>query len=91
VASSGGAEHRSSDPVSEWDAPEEVRELRDVTIRVRETRPGFFEATFRPASPETHLARNGYTLDTGRGIRGRSLRAVLDNAEAHWVQNYPPD
>lgn len=91
MPSSAGAENRSFDPVSEGDAPEEVRELRDVTIRVRETRPGFFEATFRPTSPETHLARNGYTLDTGRGIRGRSLRAVLDNAEAHWVQNYPLD
>ena len=91
MASSAGAENQSSNPVPEWAAPEEVRELSDVTIRVREIRPGFFEATFLPASPETHLARNGYTLDTGRGIRGRSLRAVLDNAEAHWVQNYPLD
>jgi len=89
VASSAGADNRPSDPVSERDVPEETRELGDVTIRVRETRPGFFEATFRPASPETHLARNGYTLDTGRGLRGRSVRAVLDNAEAHWRQNYP--
>jgi hypothetical protein len=80
-----------SDPVSEPHVPEETRELPDVTIRVRETRPGFFEATLRPTSPETHLARNGYTLDTGRGIRGRSLGAVLDSAEAHWRQNYPLD
>ena len=69
--------------------PEESRELGDVTIRVRELRPGFFEATFRPTSPETHLARNGFTLDTARGLRGRTLTAVLDRAEAHWRQNYP--
>jgi len=69
--------------------PEETRELRDVTIRVRETRPGFFEASLRPTSPETHLARGGYTLDTARGLRGRTLRDVLDRAEAHWRQNYP--
>ena len=91
MASSAGADNTPSDPVSEADVPEETRELGDVTIRVRETRPGFFEVTLRPTSPETHLARNGYTLDTGRGIRGRSLAAVLDNAEAHWRQNYPLD
>ena len=71
------------------DVPEESRELGDVTIRVRETRPGFFEASFRPTSPETHLARNGYTLDTARGLRGRTLAEVLDRAAAHWRQNYP--
>ncbi|HEY3921878.1 MAG TPA: hypothetical protein VGL76_07165 [Gaiellaceae bacterium] len=69
--------------------PEQSREYEDVTIRVRELRPGFFEASFRPTSPETHLARNGYTLDTARGLRGRTLAAVLDRAEAHWRQNYP--
>jgi hypothetical protein len=66
-----------------------VREFADVTIRVRETRPGFFVAEFRPTSPETHLARGGYTLDTAQGLRGRTLDAVLDQAEAHWRQNYP--
>ena len=69
--------------------PEETRELRDVTIRVCETRPGFFEASFRPTSPETHMARGGYTLNTASGLRGRTLIAVLDRAEAHWRQNYP--
>jgi hypothetical protein len=69
--------------------PEQSRVLEDVTIRVCELRPGFFEATFRPTSPETHIARNGYTLDTARGLRGRTLAAVLDRAEAHWHQNYP--
>jgi len=88
---SGGADSRPSGPGSDGDLPEETRELSDVTIRVCETRPGFFEATLRPTSPETHLARNGYKLDTGRGIRGHSLRAVLDSAEAHWRQNYPLD
>ena len=91
MASSGDFGRQPSEPSAEWDVPEETRELRDVTIRVRETRPGFFEATLRPTSPETHLARNGYTLDTGQGLRGRSLGAVLDRAEAHWHQNYPSD
>jgi hypothetical protein len=68
---------------------EESRDLGDVTIRVCETRPGFFEASFRPTSPDTHIARSGYTLDTARGLRGRTLAAVLDRAEAHWRQNYP--
>ncbi len=68
--------------------PEEIRELRDVTIRVRETRPGFFEASFTPTDP-LHLARGGYTLDTRRGLRGRTLTQVLDRAEANWRQNYP--
>lgn len=69
--------------------PEASRELGDVTIRVREMRPGYFEADFRPTSPETHMARNGYTLNTSRGLRGRTMVAVLDKAEAHWRQNYP--
>lgn len=68
---------------------EESRDLGDVIIRVCELRPGFFEASFRPTSPETHIARNGFTLDTARGLRGRTLAAVLDRAEAHWRQNYP--
>lgn len=80
-----------ADGMTEVDVPEERRELRDVTIRVRETRPGFFEASLRPTSPETHLARGGYRLDTAQGLRGRSLRAALDWAEAHWRQNYPLD
>jgi hypothetical protein len=69
--------------------PEQTRELADVTIRVRETRPGFFEVSLKPTSPETHLARGGYSLDTARGLRGRTLSEVLDRAEAHWRQNYP--
>jgi hypothetical protein len=46
-------------------------------------------ATFRPVSPETHLARGGFTIDTRRGLQGRNLAEVLDWAEAHWRQNYP--
>jgi hypothetical protein len=71
------------------EVPEQSRELDDVTIRACELRPGFFEVTFRPTSPETHIARNGYTLDTARGLRGRTLATVLDRAEAHWRLNYP--
>jgi hypothetical protein len=78
------------DAATEADVPEETRELGDVTISVRETRPGFFEASLRPTSP-THMARNGYKLDTGQGLRGRTLGDVLDRAEAHWRQNYPLD
>jgi hypothetical protein len=74
---------------SRMEIPEQTRELVDVTIRVRETRPGFFEASLKPNSPETHLARGGYSLDTARGLRGRTLSEVLDRAEAHWRQNYP--
>ena len=70
------------------DVPEEIRELPDVTIRVRETGPGFFEASFKPTNP-LHIARNGYTLDTKRGLRGRTLSEGLDRGEAHWRQNYP--
>jgi hypothetical protein len=82
----------SSEPIAEAhdaEVPEASRALSDVTIRVRETRPGFFVATLRPTSPERHLARGGYTLDTAQGLRGRTLGAVLDRAEAHWRQNYP--
>jgi hypothetical protein len=67
---------------------EETLELRDVTIRVRETAPGRFEASFKPVDP-LHIARNGYTLDTRRGLRGRTLAEALDRAEANWQQNYP--
>ena len=70
------------------DVPEETRELPDVIIRVRETSPGFFEASFKPTDP-MHIARNGYTLDTRRGLRGRTFTEVLDRAEANWRQNYP--
>jgi hypothetical protein len=70
------------------DVPEEIRELPDVTIRVRETRAGFFEASFKPTDP-LHIARNGYALDTKRGLRGRTFAEVLDRAEANWRQNYP--
>jgi hypothetical protein len=73
------------------EVPEESRELDDVTIRACETRPGFFEVSFKPTSPETHLARSGYSLDTARGLRGRPLKAVLDRAEADWRLNYPLD
>jgi len=68
--------------------PEETRELKDVTIRVRETSPGSFEARFSPTSP-THIARQGFTVDTRRGARGKSLAQVLDWAEGYWRQNYP--
>jgi hypothetical protein len=70
------------------DVREEIRELPDVTIRVRETAPGFFEASLKPTDA-LHIARNGYTLDTKRGLRGHTLTEVLDRAEAHWRQNYP--
>jgi hypothetical protein len=68
---------------------EEIRELDDVSIHAHEERPGFFVATFRPVSPETHLARSGFTIDTARGLQGRSLTEVLDWSEAHWRRNYP--
>jgi len=68
--------------------PEETRELTDVTIRVRETSPGRFEANFSPTSP-THPARQGFTVDTSRGARGKTLAQVLDWAEGYWRQNYP--
>ncbi len=70
------------------EVPEETRELVDVTIRVRETSPGAFEANFSPKSP-THMARQGFTVDTKRGARGKSLPQVLDWAEGYWRQNYP--
>jgi hypothetical protein len=68
---------------------EEIRELDDVSIHAREERSGFFVATFRPVSPETHLARGGFTIDTARGLQGRNLTEVLDWSEAHWRRNYP--
>ena len=69
--------------------PEHTRQLSDVTIHARETRPGFFEADFRPISPETHLARQGFSINTTQGLRGKNLTEVLDFAEAHWRQAYP--
>jgi hypothetical protein len=71
------------------DAPEETRELPDVTIRAQETSPGFFVASYHPTSPETHPARQGFSIDTKRGLRGKNLAKVLDFAEAYWRQNYP--
>jgi hypothetical protein len=68
--------------------PEETRELVDVTIRVRETSPSSFEANFSPISP-THMARQGFTVDTRRGAKGKTLPQVLDWAEGYWRQNYP--
>ena len=70
--------------------PEASRELPDVTIRVRETSPGFFEARFEPNSP-THIARGGFTVNTSAGARGHTLADVLDWAEGYWRQNYPLD
>jgi hypothetical protein len=70
------------------DVPEVVREFLDVTIRVRESSPGFFEANFSPTSP-THMARQGFTVDTRRGAKGKTLTQVLDWAEAYWRKNYP--
>ncbi|MDX6475722.1 MAG: hypothetical protein QOH95_1233 [Gaiellaceae bacterium] len=67
---------------------EQVRELPDVTIRVREPRPGYFEADFTPTDPN-HIARGGYKINTSRGLRGRTFTEVLDRAEANWRQNYP--
>jgi hypothetical protein len=70
------------------EVPEETRELPDVTIRARETRPGFFEANVHPTS-DTHPARQGFTIDTRGGLRGKTLTKALDFAEAFWRQNYP--
>jgi hypothetical protein len=70
-------------------SPEESRELPDVTIRVCETSPGFFVASFHPTSPDRHLARSGFTVDTKAGAQGRTLGDVLDWAEGHWRLNYP--
>jgi hypothetical protein len=69
--------------------PEGSRVLLDVTIRVRETSPGFFVASFHPNSPETHLARSGFTVDTTAGAQGHTVDEVLDWAEDHWRLNYP--
>ena len=71
------------------DSPEKTRELPDVTIRARETSPGFFVASYQPTSPGTHPARNGFSIDTKQGLRGKTLAKVLDFAEAYWRQNYP--
>ena len=71
------------------DAPEESRKLPDVTIRAQETSPGFFVASYHPTPPETHPARQGFSIDTKRGLRGKNLADVLDFAEAFWRQNYP--
>jgi hypothetical protein len=68
--------------------PELSRDLGDVTITVRELTPGRFEATFRPTSSD-HPARGGYTRDTAQGLRGRTLEAVLERADADWRQSYP--
>jgi hypothetical protein len=70
------------------DTPEETRELPDVTIRARETSTGRFEANFRPTSP-THPARQGFTVDTRQGARGKTLAQVLEWAEGYWRRNYP--
>jgi hypothetical protein len=70
---------------------EESRTLPDVTIHVRETSPDFFVASFHPHSPETHLARSGFTVDTKAGAQGHTLDDVLDWAERHWRLNYPLD
>ena len=70
------------------EVPEEVRELMDVTIRVSETSPGSFQVNFSPTSP-THIARQGFTVDTKRGAKGKNLAQVLDWAEGYWRQNYP--
>jgi hypothetical protein len=80
------ADHRVA--LGHMEIPEASRELPDVTIRVRETSPGFFEASFRPTST-THIARNGFTVDTTAGARGRTLNDVLAWAEGHWRTNYP--
>ena len=71
------------------DNPEVIHELPDVTIRVEETSPGFFVANFSPNSPETHLARSGFSVDTKAGARGHTLDEVLDWAQGYWRSNYP--
>jgi hypothetical protein len=69
--------------------PEASRQLPDVTIRVRETSPGFFVASFHPTWPDRHLARSGFTVDTTAGAQGHTLGDVLNWAEGHWRLNYP--
>jgi len=76
------------DSLQRMEIPEETRELEDVTIRVRENAPGSFEANFSPTSP-THMARQGFTVNTRQGAKGKSLAQVLDWAEVYWRQNYP--
>ena len=62
------------------ESPEATRELVDVTILVCETSPNSFEVNFTPTSP-SHIARQGFTIDTRRGAKGKSLAQVLDWAE----------
>jgi hypothetical protein len=71
------------------DRREGVRRLPDVMIRVRETSPGFFVASFRPNSPDRNLARSGFTVDTTAGAQGHTIDEVLDWAGRHWRLNYP--
>ena len=71
------------------EAPEKTRDLPDVTIRVRETSGRALEAIFEPVFPETHLARGGFTVNSARGAKGRTLDEVLDWPEEHWRTNYP--
>jgi hypothetical protein len=88
LASSGTAASIRGATIDLVEIPEATRELPDVTIQARETAAGRFEATFRPTSP-THPARQGFTVDTQRGARGKTLAQVLDWAEGYWRQNYP--
>src|SRR6266700_3478284 len=69
--------------------PEETRELKDVTIRARETSPGRFEANFRPTSP-THPARHGFTVDTGAGLAGRPWPKSSTGPSATGARTTPP-
>ena len=62
------------------ETPEESRELNDVTIRVRETWPRSFRGELQPDLPDAP-ARQGFTVDTRRGVRGKTLAQVLDWAE----------
>jgi hypothetical protein len=57
--------------------PEETRALPDVTIRARETRPGFPRGQLPPDFGHAS-ARHGFTIDTTRGLRGKTLTKVLD-------------
>ncbi len=68
--------------------PELSHDLGDVTICVRELSSGRFEASFRPNATD-HPARGGYTRTTSQGLKGKTLEAVLERAEADWRQSYP--
>ncbi len=68
--------------------PELTHDLGDVTICVRELSQGRFEASFRPNATD-HPARGGYTRTTSQGLKGKTLEAVLERAEADWRQSYP--